>query len=128
MSRRWIYPQDFRDLRRLADLIRKQAADLLDVTGRTIQNWKTEGARIPWITLLGDLFYCFDLEFFRITLAVSNTSLVALILGWEVSTNSGGDSIQISAIQISTVSYIHLPKLHNLYRNLYSDIKLYCPY
>lgn len=48
-SRRWIEPQDFRDIRRRADLNRKQAADLLDVTVRTIQNWETGGARIPWI-------------------------------------------------------------------------------
>jgi transcriptional regulator with XRE-family HTH domain len=46
-SRRWIEPQDFRDLRRLADLKRYQVAALLDVTTRTIQNWETGGARIP---------------------------------------------------------------------------------
>jgi len=54
MSRRkgvrpWIEPQDFQDMRHRADLTRKQAADLLDVTGRTIQNWETGGARIPWL-------------------------------------------------------------------------------
>lgn len=50
MSRcRWIDPQDFRDLRHRADLTRKQAADLLNVTARTIQNWETGGARIPWL-------------------------------------------------------------------------------
>ena len=48
-NRRWIEPQDFRDLRHRADLNRKQAADLLDVTGRTIQNWETGGARISWM-------------------------------------------------------------------------------
>lgn len=47
--RRWIDPQDFRDMRKRADLTRKQAADLLDVTVRTIQNWETGGARIPWL-------------------------------------------------------------------------------
>jgi DNA-binding XRE family transcriptional regulator len=46
---RWIDPQDFCDLRRRADLTRKQAADVLDVTVRTIQNWETSGARIPWM-------------------------------------------------------------------------------
>jgi len=46
---RYIDPQDFRDMRHRADLTRKQAADLLDVTGRTIQNWETGGARIPWM-------------------------------------------------------------------------------
>jgi DNA-binding XRE family transcriptional regulator len=46
---RWIEPQDFRDMRRRDDLTRKQAADLLDVTVRTIQNWETGGARIPWM-------------------------------------------------------------------------------
>jgi len=46
---RYIDPQDFRDMRRRADLNRKQAADLLDVTARTIQNWETGGARIPWM-------------------------------------------------------------------------------
>jgi DNA-binding XRE family transcriptional regulator len=46
---RWIEPQDFCDIRHRADLTRKQAADLLDVTGRTIQNWETGGARIPWL-------------------------------------------------------------------------------
>ncbi|MGA8864699.1 MAG: VC1465 family Xer recombination activation factor [Gallionella sp.] len=46
---RYVYPQDFRDVRRFADLTRKQAADLLDVTPRTVQNWETGGARIPWM-------------------------------------------------------------------------------
>lgn len=48
-SRRWIDPLDFLDVRRRADLTRKQAADVLDVTVRTIQNWETGGARIPWL-------------------------------------------------------------------------------
>jgi DNA-binding transcriptional regulator YiaG len=46
---RWIEPQDFCDIRHRADLTRKQAADVLDVTVRTIQNWETGGARIPWL-------------------------------------------------------------------------------
>lgn len=45
--RRWIAPQDFRDLRR--GMTRKEAAEALDVTPRTIQNWETGGARIPWM-------------------------------------------------------------------------------
>ena len=49
MSRRFIDPQDFRDVRKRADLTRKQAADLLDVAVRTVQNWETGGARIPWL-------------------------------------------------------------------------------
>ncbi len=50
MSRRkWIDPQDFRDLRRQAGLKRTEAAKALDVTVRTIQNWETGGARIPWM-------------------------------------------------------------------------------
>jgi DNA-binding XRE family transcriptional regulator len=48
-SRKWIEPQDFRDLRRQSGLTRKQAASELDVTSRTIQNWETGGARIPWM-------------------------------------------------------------------------------
>lgn len=48
-SHRWIEPQDFRDLRRQAGLTRREAAEALDVTGRTIQNWETGGARIPWM-------------------------------------------------------------------------------
>lgn len=48
-SHRYIEPQDFRDLRRQAGLTRLQAAEALDVTGRTIQNWETGGARIPWM-------------------------------------------------------------------------------
>ncbi len=48
-SRKWIEPQDFRDLRRYSGLTRKQAAAALDVTPRTIQNWETGGARIPWM-------------------------------------------------------------------------------
>jgi DNA-binding XRE family transcriptional regulator len=48
-TRRWIEPQDFRDLRGRADLKRYQVAALLDVTTRTIQNWETGGARIPWM-------------------------------------------------------------------------------
>lgn len=47
--RRWIEPQDFADLRKQAGLTRKQAADELNVTPRTIQNWETGGARIPWM-------------------------------------------------------------------------------
>lgn len=46
---RYIDPQDFRDLRRESGLTRKQAAGALDVTPRTIQNWETGGARIPWM-------------------------------------------------------------------------------
>ncbi|MGA8864694.1 MAG: VC1465 family Xer recombination activation factor [Gallionella sp.] len=46
---RYVDPQDFRDVRRFSDLTRKQAADLLDVTVRTVQNWETGGARIPWM-------------------------------------------------------------------------------
>lgn len=50
MSRRcWIDPHDFRDVRRQAGMTRKQAAEALDVTPRTIQNWETGGARIPWM-------------------------------------------------------------------------------
>src|SRR3989338_3749941 len=49
MSRRWIDPQDFRDLRRQAGMTRREAAQALDVTARTIQNWETGGARIPWM-------------------------------------------------------------------------------
>lgn len=48
-SHRWISPQDFGDLRRQSNLTRKQAAAALDVTPRTIQNWETGGARIPWM-------------------------------------------------------------------------------
>lgn len=47
--RRWIDPHDFRDLRRMSGLTRAQAAEELDVTPRTIQNWETGGARIPWM-------------------------------------------------------------------------------
>ena len=46
---RRIDPQDFCDQRHSADMTRKQVADLLDVTVRTIQNWETGGARIPWM-------------------------------------------------------------------------------
>lgn len=48
-SSRWIEPQDFRDLRRQAGLTRLEAAKALDVTVRTVQNWETGGARIPWM-------------------------------------------------------------------------------
>ena len=47
--RRWINPQDFADLRKQAGMNRKEAAEALDVTPRTIQNWETGGARIPWM-------------------------------------------------------------------------------
>lgn len=46
---RWISPQDFADLRKQASMTRKEAAKALDVTARTIQNWETGGARIPWM-------------------------------------------------------------------------------
>ncbi len=50
MSRRkWIDPQDFRDLRRFSGMTRREAAQALDVTERTIQNWENGGARIPWM-------------------------------------------------------------------------------
>jgi len=48
-SGRWIEPQDFQDMRKRADMTRKQAAAALDVTVRTIQNWEIGGARIPWM-------------------------------------------------------------------------------
>ena len=47
--RRWIDPQDFRDLRKQSGMTRRAAAEALDVTPRTIQNWETGGARIPWM-------------------------------------------------------------------------------
>lgn len=50
MSRRkWIDPLDFKDLRKQAGLSRQKAAEELNVTVRTIQNWETGGARIPWM-------------------------------------------------------------------------------
>ena len=50
MSRRkWIDPESFRDLRKFSGLTRAEAAKALDVTPRTIQNWETGGARIPWM-------------------------------------------------------------------------------
>ena len=48
-SRRWISPLDFADLRKEAGMTRKEAAKALDVTPRTVQNWETGGARIPWM-------------------------------------------------------------------------------
>ncbi len=48
-SRRYIEPQDFRDLRRMLLLTRRETAAALDVTPRTVQNWETGGARIPWM-------------------------------------------------------------------------------
>lgn len=44
-----IDPQDFRDLRICSGMTRRQAAEALDVTPRTIQNWENSGARIPWM-------------------------------------------------------------------------------
>jgi DNA-binding XRE family transcriptional regulator len=48
-GRRWINPHDFADLRKQSGLTRLQAAEALNVTARTIQNWETGGARIPWM-------------------------------------------------------------------------------
>lgn len=48
-AKRWIDPLDFRDLRKLSGLSRAEAAKALDVTARTVQNWETGGARIPWM-------------------------------------------------------------------------------
>ena len=45
----YISPESFSDLRKQSLLTRKQAAAALDVTPRTIQNWETGGARIPWM-------------------------------------------------------------------------------
>lgn len=47
--RRWIDPQDFADLRKQSGLSRREAAAELNVTPRTVQNWETGGARIPWM-------------------------------------------------------------------------------
>lgn len=47
--RRWIDPQDFADLRKQSGLTRREAAEQLNVTPRTVQNWETGGARIPWM-------------------------------------------------------------------------------
>lgn len=47
--RRWIDPQDFADLRKQSGLSRREAAEELNVTPRTVQNWETGGARIPWM-------------------------------------------------------------------------------
>lgn len=49
MNRLWIDPQDFQDLRKHSGLTRRQVAEALNVTVRTIQNWETGGARIPWM-------------------------------------------------------------------------------
>jgi transcriptional regulator with XRE-family HTH domain len=46
---RYVSPEQFRDLRRHSDLTRLQAAGLLSVSVRTIQNWETGGARVPWM-------------------------------------------------------------------------------
>jgi DNA-binding XRE family transcriptional regulator len=48
-SRKWIDPHAFADLRKASGLSRVEAAQALDVTPRTIQNWETGGARIPWM-------------------------------------------------------------------------------
>lgn len=48
-SHRWIEPSDFVDLRKQVGMTRREAAAALDVTPRTIQNWETGGARIPWM-------------------------------------------------------------------------------
>ena len=47
--RRYINPQDFADLRKESGLTRAEAAVQLNVAPRTIQNWETGGARIPWM-------------------------------------------------------------------------------
>ncbi|MBI5917897.1 MAG: hypothetical protein HY849_00775 [Nitrosomonadales bacterium] len=49
MHRRWIEPLAFQDIRKEACMSRLEAAQALDVTSRTIQNWETGGARIPWM-------------------------------------------------------------------------------
>ena len=48
---RWVDPQDFKDARREVRMTRVEAAKALDVTPRTIQNWETGGARIPWMAM-----------------------------------------------------------------------------
>jgi len=47
--RKWIDPNAFADLRKASGLSRVEVAQALDVTPRTIQNWETGGARIPWM-------------------------------------------------------------------------------
>ena len=48
-AKRWIEPLDFQDLHKLSGLSRAEVAKALDVTARTVQNWETGGARIPWM-------------------------------------------------------------------------------
>lgn len=45
----YVSPEGFRDLRKSADLIRKQVADPVDFAIRTIQNWEMGGTRITWM-------------------------------------------------------------------------------
>ena len=49
----WVEPQSFRELRRQAGMTRRAAAEALDVTPRTVQNWETGGAGIPWMACRG---------------------------------------------------------------------------
>lgn len=48
-SRKYISAESFADLRKEAAMTRREAAKALDVTPRTIQNWETGNARIPWM-------------------------------------------------------------------------------
>ncbi|MDH2918303.1 MAG: VC1465 family Xer recombination activation factor [Sideroxydans sp.] len=48
-ARRSIEPYQFRDLRNQRRMTRFEVAKALDVTPRTVQNWETGGARIPWM-------------------------------------------------------------------------------
>lgn len=107
-QRRWIDPRDFRDLRHQSGMTRKEAADALDVTPRTIQNWENGGARIPWMA-------------YRMLRIVRGYALPGL--EWEGWTVRGGDLFSPAGHRFDAASLQYLENVFSmarLWRQMYA--------
>lgn len=106
--RRWIDPQDFSDLRKQAGLTRKEAAEELNVTPRTIQNWETGGARIPWMA-------------YRMLRILRGRALPGVF--WEGWTVSGRELVSPAGRVFDAVWLLHVENVFaqaKLWRQMYS--------
>ena len=109
MSRRWIDPQDFADLRKQTGLTRREAAEELNVTPRTIQNWETGGARIPWMA-------------FRMLRVLRGQALPGVF--WDGWTVRGRDLCSPAGRTFDAVWLLHMEQVFaqaKLWRQMYSN-------
>jgi len=106
--RRWIDPQDFADLRKQTGLSRREAAEELNVTTRTIQNWETGGARIPWMA-------------YRMLRILRGQALPGVF--WEGWTVSGRDLVSPTGRTFDAVWLLYVENVFaqaKLWRQMYS--------